>query len=252
MSSGNLVRPYGDTLDDGEVQLAFTLPVPSGPRSDQAAKQLVEQMGFENVRLAASRDLGNCFTFFVVYGCTRQSVDLDEITVDAALSQKAMGMHEVDELLEREFDRPIVVVGACIGSDAHTVGIDAILNMKGFAGDYGLERYRMFEAHNLGSQVPPEELIRQAVALKASVILVSQVVTQKDAHVQQLTRLVDLLEAEGLRDQYLLIVGGPYIGNGLAKELGYDAGFGRGTKPSQVATYIAQRMIERKRQREGR
>lgn len=241
----NEVRPYGDTLDDGEVQLSFTLPTSFGPRSDEAAKQLVARMGFDNVRLAVSRDMGDGFTFFVAYGRTRQSVDLDEITVDHALSRDAMGIHEVDELLEREFDHPIVVVGACIGSDAHTVGIDAILNMKGCAGDYGLERYHMFETHNLGAQVPPEELIRQAVALDASVILVSQVVTQKEVHVQQLARLVDLLEAEGLRDRYLLIVGGPYIGNALAKELGYDAGFGRGTKPSHVATYIAERMIER-------
>ena len=36
----------------------------------------------------------------------------------------------------------IVVVGACTGCDAHTVGIDAILNYKGFAGDEGLESYK--------------------------------------------------------------------------------------------------------------
>jgi beta-lysine 5,6-aminomutase beta subunit len=246
MSNSNLVRPYGDTLDDGEVQLSFTLPAPFGPRADEAAKQLAAQMGFDSIRLAASRDLGNGFSFFVVYGRTCQAVDLDLLTVDVALSHDAMDMHEIDELLEHEFDKPIVVVGACIGSDAHTVGIDAILNMKGFAGDYGLERYHMIDAHNLGSQVPPEDLIRQAVALDASVILVSQVVTQKEVHVLQLTRLVDLLEAEGLRNRFLLIVGGPYIGNALAKELGYDAGFGRGTKPSDVATYIAHRLIEKK------
>ncbi len=246
MSSGNLIRPYGDTLDDGEVQLSFTLPAASGPRAEEAAKQLVAGMGFEEVRLAASRDLGNGFTFFVAYGRTREAVDLDAITVDTALSQESMDMHEVDELLAREFDHPIVVVGACVGSDAHTVGIDAILNMKGVAGDYGLERYHMFRAHNLGAQIPPEELIRQAVALEASVILVSQVVTQKEVHIQQLTRLVEMLEAEGLRDRYLLIVGGPFIDNRLAKELGYDAGFGRGTLPSHVATHIARRLIARK------
>lgn len=246
MSRKELIRPYGDTLNDGEVQISFTLPVEYGARAEEAAKQLVAQMGFTNVRLAVCRDIGNGFSFFVAYGRTAEGVDLESITVDAALSQEAMGMHEVDELLEEEFDTPIVVVGACIGSDAHTVGIDAILNMKGFAGDYGLERYHMIEAHNLGSQVPPEELIRQAVALDAQVILVSQIVTQKDVHVQQLTRLVELLEAEGLRDRFLLVVGGPYISNALAKELGYDAGFGRGTRPSHVATYIAQRMIEDK------
>ena len=46
-----------------------------------------------------------------------------------------------------------MVLGACTGSDAHAVGIDAIMNMKGFAGDYGLERYPAFDARNLGAQV---------------------------------------------------------------------------------------------------
>ena len=38
-------------------------------------------------------------------------------------------------------------------------GIDAIMNMKGYNHHYGLERYRMIEAHNLGAQVPNERLI---------------------------------------------------------------------------------------------
>src|SRR3712207_8490286 len=53
-------------------------------------------------------------------------------------------------LFRSKVGRRIVVFGACTGTDTHTVGIDAILNMKGYAGDYGLERYPGFEAYNLG------------------------------------------------------------------------------------------------------
>jgi len=247
MNASRIVRPYGDTLDDGQVQVSFTLPAPTGPRTDEAAKQVLAGMGLDAVRLVAARDIGNGFTFFIAYGRTTQLVELDTITVEDAVPKVAMNMHEIDELLARELEGPIVVVGACIGSDAHTVGIDAILNMKGYAGDYGLERYHMFQVHNLGAQVPPEELIRRSVELGASAILVSQVVTQRNVHVQQLTRLADLLEAEGLRGRFLLIVGGPSIDNRFAKELGYDAGFGRGTLPSHVASYVAQRLIERQK-----
>jgi beta-lysine 5,6-aminomutase beta subunit len=244
------IRPYGDTLDDGLMQLSFTLPAPFGPRATEAAKQLLKKLGFKDVRLAFSRDIGNQFTFFVAYVHTTHTVDLDAIKEEAPLPA-ALDMHEVDEMLAVEFQHPIVVVGACIGCDAHTVGIDAILNMKGFAGDYGLERYHMFKVHNLGAQVPPEELIREAVRRNASVMLVSQVVTQKNVHIQQLTELVELLEAEGLRGKLLLIVGGPRIDNRLAKELGYDVGFGAGTRPSQVATFIAHWVIARKHEKKG-
>ena len=126
------------------------------------------------------------------------------------------------------------------GTDAHTVGIDAIMNMKGFAGHYGLERYEMFEAHNLGSQVPNDEFIAKAVELGADALLVSQTVTQKDVHIKNMVELVEMLEAEGLRDKVILVCGGPRISHELAKELGYDAGFGMNTYADDVASFVAQ------------
>jgi len=57
-----------------------------------------------------------------------------------------------------------------------------------------------------------------------------------------------LLEAENVRDNVVLICGGPRVTNLLAGELGYDAGFGRGTLPSQVAAFIAVTLAERLRQ----
>src|SRR5436309_2473313 len=69
---------------------------------------------------------------------------------------------------------------------------------------------------------------------------------QKQVHARQLTKLVDLLEAEGLRDRFLLICGGPRLSNTFAKELGYDAGFGSGSTPSAVAAWIAQELVARR------
>ncbi len=91
-----------------------------------------------------------------------------------------------------------------------------------------------------------ETLLREALKMKSDAILVSTVVTQKDIHIHHLTKLIDLLEAERQRDRFILVVGGPRITHELAKELGYDAGFGRNTLPSQVASFIAQEMARRK------
>lgn len=73
----------------------------------------------------------------------------------------------------------------------------------------------------------------------------SQTVTQKDVHIQNMTNLVELLEAEGLRDKVILIAGGARITNDLAKELGYDAGFGPGKYADDVATYALEEMVAR-------
>ena len=137
------------------------------------------------------------------------------------------------------------MVGASTGTDAHTVGIDAIMNRKGFAGHYGLERFEMIEAYNLGAQVPNEEFIRKAVELNADVLLISQTVTQKDVHIENLTELIELLEAEGLRSRFIVACGGARITHELAKELGYDAGFGPKKYAEDVATFAVTEMVKR-------
>lgn len=241
------IRPYGDTLDDGRVQLSFTLPLAPGARADAAALLTASKMGLEGAQIVHSQDLGVGYTFFVVFGAVNFSVDVSSVTVHA-IETATLEFEEINQLVEEKFGRPIVVVGATAGSDCHTVGLDAILNMKGFKGDPGLERYSAFTAHNLGAQVENERLLAKALELKADVILISQVVTQKDAHLKNLTHFVDLTEAEGVRDQLMLVVGGPRISHALAKEVGFDAGFGPGTSPGQVASYLAQEMVARKGQ----
>jgi beta-lysine 5,6-aminomutase beta subunit len=238
------VKPYGDTMNDGKTQLSFTLPVPEGAEATEAAKQLLRKMGFDNPQVVFSKQLTQGFTFFNCYGNCMQSIDYDNIHVPK-VDTTTMEMHECDDFIREKIGRKIVVVGASTGTDAHTVGIDAIMNMKGFAGHYGLERYEMIEAHNLGSQVPNDEFITKAIDLKADAILVSQTVTQKDVHIQNLTELIEMLEAEGLRHKMLVICGGPRITHELAKELGFDAGFGMNSYADDVSSYIAQEMAKR-------
>ena len=241
----NIVRPYGDTLDDGKVQLSFTLPVPDGAKGREAARQLVLKWGFKDCDVVHSAPLSAGFSFYVAYGKTESSVDYDSCVADEHSAEASLSMDEVNEFIRRELGRKVVVVGACTGFDAHTVGIDAIMNMKGYNHHYGLERYPEMEAYNLGAQVPNEKLIEFADKVKADAILVSQVVTQKDVHIHNLTQLIELLEARGERGRYICVAGGPRIGNKLAVELGYDVGFGRGAYANDVATFIVKKLAER-------
>jgi Predicted cobalamin binding protein len=117
--------------------------------------------------------------------------------------------------------------------------------MKGYAGHYGIERYDMFETLNMGSQVLNEDFIAKAIEMKADALLVSQTVTQKDVHIHNLINLIELLEAEGLRDKMIVCCGGARITHELAKELGYDAGFGMNTYADDVASYIAEELNRR-------
>jgi beta-lysine 5,6-aminomutase beta subunit len=244
-TKSNWVKPYGDTMNDGRVQLSFTLPVPLDENAKEAARQLALEMGLDEPAVVHSEDMGQGFSFYVVYGQCRHRVDLGRIKV-AKPEFETLDKEAVNALIAEKMQRKMVVVGACIETDAHTVGIDAIMNMKGFNGHKGLESYHEIKAINMGAQVDSEELVARAIEEKADVILVSQVVTQKNIHLDNLTRLSDILEAEGLREKVILVVGGPRISHELAKELGYDAGFGPKSYAEDVASFAIHEWINRK------
>ncbi len=235
------IMPYGDTMNDGKVQISFTLPIKNDAKATKAAMIISKKMGLKDPSIVYQRELFENFTFFIIYGSLIHTIDYTAIKSDQ-IDTEIMSMDEINEYIKENLKRKVIVLGATTGTDAHTVGIDAIMNMKGFAGHYGLERYEMLEVHNLGSQVLNEDFVQKAIELKADVLLVSQTVTQKKIHVLNLTNLVELLEAEGIRDNVILICGGPRISNELAKELGYDAGFGPGTFSENVASFFVKEL----------
>jgi len=240
-----IVRPYGDTTGDGMVQLSFTLPVPHDKRAEGAAVQLANRMGMDPALLVHARPMGDGFTFFVVYGRVNHLVDTDKVVV-VERDYPLLTPKEVNAAIKAGLRRRLTVVGGCIGTDAHTVGIDAILNIKGFAGEKGLEYYRELKVVNLGAQVSVPELVRSARAEKADAVLISQVVTQRDAHILN-TQEMSAAFREAMGDKRpLLVAGGPRFDPLMAGELGVDRVFSRGTTPGEVASYLVHAMEGRR------
>jgi beta-lysine 5,6-aminomutase beta subunit len=238
------VRPYADHLDDGLVQMSFTLPVPYSLAARKAALELAGRMGFEEPEVVHYEQLTDGYTYFVMYGRCAQTVDFAALR-ETGFDIEYMGEEEIESFAAEHIGRPIVVVGASTGSDTHSVGIDAMLNLKGYNHHHGLEGYRSFKTYNLGSQVPNGVLLAKAIEVGADAILVSQTVTQQNLHVHNLTELVEMVEAEGRRREMILACGGPRVTNELAKELGYDAGFSKGTYPNHLATFLVRELADR-------
>lgn len=239
------IKPYGDHLGDGALQLSFTLPVPASPEAKEAARLYAEKLGLERVLVACMESIGPKFSFFVVYGFALPTLDFTKIKVHKAAFKK-LEREEIEEIIHKKIGRKLVIVGATTGSDAHTVGIDAILNKKGFAGDYGLESYEGFKVINLRAQVDNAELLQKALHYKADAILVSKLVTQQDQHLKDLKALNKLIKQEKNIPSHLLkIVGGPRMTHAIAVKLGYDAGFGAGTLPSEVASFMVLELLKR-------
>ena len=243
----SIIRPYGDMTGDGMVQLSFTLPVATDKRAEGAALQLAAKMGMDPAMVVHAKPMGDGFTFFVVYGTVNHLVDTSTVVV-AERDFPLLAAKEINTLVKQRMRRKLVVVGACIGTDAHTVGIDAILNVKGIAGEKGLEYYRELRVVNMGAQVGVPELVETARAEKADAVLVSQVVTQRDAHLHNTREMsAAFREAMPAGKRPLLVVGGPRFDEMMTSELGVDRIFGRGTTPREVASYLVNALITAKK-----
>ncbi|HET7328802.1 MAG TPA: OAM dimerization domain-containing protein [Nocardioidaceae bacterium] len=238
-----IVRPYGDTTGDGMVQLSFTLPIPHDKRAEGAAAQLARKMGLDPALVVHAKPIGESHTFFVVYGQVSHLVDVSKVEVFER-DYPLLTPKEVNLAIREGLRRRLVVVGGCIGTDAHTVGIDAILNIKGFAGEKGLEYYREVKVVNLGAQVSVPELVERARAERADAVLVSQVVTQRDAHILNTKEMsAAFREAYPAGRRPLLVIGGPRFDEAMSADLGVDRVFTRGTTPGEVASYIVARLL---------
>ena len=131
-SQGSIIRPYGDTTGDGMVQVSFTLPIQHSKVAEGAAVQLANKMGMDPALVVHAKPMGEGFTFFVVYGRVNHLVDPSTVEV-VERDYPLLTPKEANSAIKSAMRRRLVVVGGCIGTDAHTVGIDAIAD-----GTFGL------------------------------------------------------------------------------------------------------------------
>ncbi len=99
----------------------------------------------------------------------------------------------------------------------------------------------------LGTSVPIDKVLDAAIEHAADAVLISTIITHNDVHRQNMEKLADLAAEKGVSDRLLLISGGTQVTDELAKILGMDAGFGRGTKGLHVASFIVKALRERGR-----
>ena len=128
-----------------------------------------------------------------------------------------------------------------MGEDEHSVGLREIIDIK----HGGIEKFGV-EVHYLGTSVPIEKLIDAAIELDAEAVLASTVISHDNIHYKNMKRINDLAIEKGIRDKVIICAGGTQVVPEEAVKTGIDAGFGRGTKGIDVATFLVQRRREKR------
>lgn len=238
------IRPSGHARADGFMRLSFTLPMPMGNKTRAVARNLTELMGFKNVILKHLEAIDRSSTLCVIEAQTDVVVDSTAVLPDEPV--RISDRDSLSLFVEDRLHRKIVVAGACLGIESDSVVMDTIFTMAGYMGEPGLEAYPCFAARNLRASLDPEALVHKLAQVQADAILICKVGSKASDPQVDLRRFERLLyDAKGVSDHLVKICVSPRMTVQMAEDMGYDAGFGAGTLPSQVAEFISQTVIER-------
>ena len=102
------------------------------------------------------------------------------------------------------------VVAATVQTDIHDIGKNIVASMMTAAG---------FEVTDMGVDVPIKSIIDKAEELGAQIISLSALLTTSMPFMKD---LIDLLVARGIREKYVVLVGGASVTEDWAKAIGAD------------------------------
>ena len=235
LRNSNKIKPEMQWLGDGIILVTLLLPTDIR-KAEFAAIEIGKKLGLCDVEVIHKEVMQKAEgTRIELKGRVDFSIDLDKLIIPPEPH-----IMSDDDLRAEIFNNPMKIVAATVGEDEHSVGLREIIDIK----HGGIEQYGI-ECHILGTSVSLEKLVDAAIELDAHAILSSTIISHDDIHYKNMKKLHDLCIEKGIRDKLVLIAGGTQVSHELARKQGMDAGFGRGTKGSQVATFLVEKRMKK-------
>ena len=222
------IKPEVEWRADGVVALNLFLPVDERT-AEFAAIRCGEKMGLEDVTVVHKQAMHPSEGTYVEL---KGRVNFDINVNDLVIPEKIAVLSE-EEIRADIAANPLFVVAATVGQDEHSVGLKETLDIK----HGGIEKFGVKYLY-LGTSCPVEKLVDAAIETNAGAILASTIITHDDVHVKNMRKIHELCVEKGIRDKVVLICGGTQVSHEIAREAGMDAGFGRGTKGIDVASFL--------------
>ena len=235
--AAGILRPEVEKHGDGIV--CITLFVPAEPRvAEAAALEMARHMGLQQSEVISRRILHPAEgSVFEIKGVLDIAIHIDRLELEELAEPLAD-----DDIEAWVRPRQISIVAATIGEDEHSVGLHEILDIK----HGGIEKYG-FLCRDLGTSVSLERILDEALAHGARAVLISTIVTHGGVHELKMRGLDRLARERELRDELLLVAGGPQVTDELARACGMDAGFGRGATGRDVASFLVRALGEKEK-----
>ncbi len=235
MRENGLLKPEVEWMGDGYISMNIFLPAEQRV-AEFAAMEMAKKMGLADVEVIHREIMQPAEgTYVELKGRVPFTVDPSKIVIPK--KPEVMSEEEIRTYVKQH---PIRIMAATVGEDEHSVGMREIIDIK----HGGLEGFGV-KCDYLGTSVSIEKVVNAAIETDSDAILISTIITHADIHRINMRKLHDLCVEKGIRDKVLLISGGTQVTDEMAKECGMDAGFGRGTKGIDVASYLVKRMRQK-------
>jgi D-ornithine 4,5-aminomutase subunit beta len=224
----SITKPEVEWTADGVVCTTLFLPVDERT-AEFAAIKCGEEMGLEDVTVVHKQVIHPSEgTLVEIKGRVKFDIDINKLVIPEKIP--VLSEAEIREDIEQ---KPMLVVAGTVGNDEHSVGLKETLDIK----HGGIEKFGIKYIY-LGTSVPMEKIVDAAIEADADAILISTIITHDDIHIKNMAKVAELCVEKGVRDKIALVVGGTQVTNEAAKAAGMNAGFGRGSKGIDVASFL--------------
>jgi D-ornithine 4,5-aminomutase subunit beta len=232
--TGDIIKPEVEWLGDGTLVVDITLPT-DVRHAEAAALEIGAKMNLKNVEII-HREILHPAEATRIQLKGQFDFDIDVKNLKLSKIPDTLSDAEISDFFK---DHPIKIVAGTIGEDEHSVGLREIIDIK----HGGIEKYGIM-AEYLGTSVPPAKLVDAAIEINAKAILMSTIISHDEIHYRNMKKVVDYAIEKGVRNRLIIIAGGTQVTPDIASAQGVDAGFGRGTKGRDVASFLVKRMKE--------
>lgn len=176
------IKPYGHHENDGFVQVTFTLPVAASPRAQLAATEYAAKLGLGQCRVVWMEKLGEKFTSFVVYGQAAAELDWNQVPEpkETELTPLARRIEDTDKDYRTQLGRRIILCVLLDPNAEAAVLFEALLSLKGLAGETGIEGYMAFQMQYERGIASSRALVEKLAAQKADALLLCASTRQRN------------------------------------------------------------------------
>ncbi len=217
MPKGDTLRGIENAIVRGDGEQCSALVQEALPETDPLT---IIQKGM----MPAMEKIGDQFTCGEIF--------LPEMLMAAEAWNEAMKLLKPKMLAAGESVATIgtIVIGT-VQSDVHEIGKNIVATLLSTAG---------FEVHDLGVDVSASKFIERAEEVGADIIAASAIMTTTMTYQQD---ILEHLKASGLRDRYIVLVGGGVVNQEWADEIGAD-GYGQ---TAMDGVRVAKDLVSKKR-----